>query len=127
MKWLGGFLVATVILGLTACGEPDEDRIPGPRLIEEGEFDVVATVTVDESGFDVEVVEIDSGEVVAFEVVGEEPTQIRGYVDDELQSDTGDLLPGETTLIRLTEPGEVTYEAYSDATLVVTVRDTEAS
>ncbi len=127
MKWLGGFLAAAAILGLSACGEPDEDRIPGPRLLEEGEFEIVATVTVDESGFDVEAVEIDPGQVVAIEILGDEPTQIRGYVDDELRSDTGDLLPGEAALCRLTEPGGVAYEAYSDATLVVTVRDTEAS
>ena len=122
MKWIGGIILAGVLVVLTACGEPDADRIPGPRLLEEGEFEIVASVALNESGFDTDSIEIEPGEVIAIDIDGEEPDRIRGYIDDEITSDTGELLPDETTLIRLSTPGEVTYESESGGVLVVTVR-----
>ena len=121
MKWVGGIILACVLVVLSACGGPDADRIPGPRLIEEGEFEIVATVALSESGFDPDSVEIEPGEVIAIEISGPEPDRIRGYIDEEITSDTGELLPGETTLVRLTTPGEVSYESESGSVLAVTV------
>ena len=64
MKRIGGAFAVVAALTLAACGEPADDRIPGPRILEEGEFDVVATVTLDGSGFDKSDVEIAPGQVV---------------------------------------------------------------
>lgn len=127
MKWVGGIILAAVIVVLSACGERDEDRIPGPRLLEEGEFDIVADVALDESGFDPDAVEIEPGEVIAIEIGGSEPDRIRGFVDGEITSDTGELFPGETTMVRLTKPGDVSYESDSGDVMIVTVLEIEPS
>lgn len=93
-------LAASALLVVTACDSAR--REPGPELLDEVDLTPAVTVEVDGAGFDPDAIEIDAG--TPFELVnaGDGPHSLR--IDDPFVG-TGDLLPGESTLVVLDTPG----------------------
>jgi plastocyanin len=101
--------LACLVLVVAGCESADEaDRVPGPDDGEQLEFDVDATVEVDEDGFDPARLEVTVGDTI--EVVN------AGDHDHGLSSDgydTGTLEPGERTVVFFDRSG--TVEAHDPA------------
>jgi plastocyanin len=97
-------------LSVTACGEPREDRIPGPDLLDEVETEIVATVDIDDDGFAVEHLEVEPGQAIQLVNTSNEAVRVRGSTDGDILYDTGGLRPDESTLVVLEEPGRYTFE-----------------
>jgi len=109
-------LVITVValaVGGGACGSPPDDRIPGPELLEDAQFETVETIAMTEGGFDPGEVQLVSGEAVLIENRDDVPHRVRGHRDESLRFDTGDLLPDESTTIRFTTAGVVVFTSES--------------
>lgn len=101
-------LVAAV--SVSACGEPREDRIPGPDLLDEVETVVRATVDIDDDGFAVEQLEVEPGQAIELVNTTGESVRVHGSTDGDIVYDTGGLFPDESTLIVLEEPGRYSFE-----------------
>jgi hypothetical protein len=101
-------LLATIVAaGTLGCGEPDDDRIPGPRLLDEFALERVAEVSVDGDGFDTTRLEVTAGQAIDLVNDDDGPVRIRGRVDDDLRYDTGDLQVGDRTTLGFRSPGVV--------------------
>lgn len=122
---LPAILVLGAVLLTPACGSPDPDRLPGPRLVEEVETEVVALVGIDRTGFDPAEVTLEVGQALELVNDEEDALRVRGRSDDEPQFDTGRMRPGESTIIAFRETGEVTFTVSdaADESLRVTVLD----
>ncbi|MDZ7733084.1 MAG: cupredoxin domain-containing protein [Acidimicrobiia bacterium] len=111
-------MVLATTLAFACSPAAPEDR-PGPDLLEEAEFEVAATITVDANGFDRDRITVEAGEAVALANGGDGPHRFDGGES----FDTGELLPGEQTVVRLDEPGDyefVDHRTGATGTLTVT-------
>lgn len=102
-------LGVVVALATAGCVDPDPSS---PTVEDLRDLDVSPdhTVTVDEGGFDPADLAIAAGEVVLLVNEGDEPHSFTA----ETRFDTGRLLPGESTTLVLTEPGEIPYQDLED-------------
>lgn len=103
---LGGwFIVALATATLGSCGEPADDRIPGPDLLDDPSLEIVETITVTSDGFDPDQVSIVAGEGLELVNDGDQPHGFDGGED----FGTGLLEPGERSTLVLREAGEFPY------------------
>lgn len=100
----GACVTALVLLGAAGCVDPDPSS-PTTEDLRDIDLSPDHTVSVDESGFDPETLEIRPGEVVLLVNEGDE----RHSFTADTRFDTGRLHPGESTTLVLTEPGEIPY------------------
>jgi len=103
-------VAAVAAIAISACGEPRDDRIPGPDLLAEVETEVVATVDIDDDGFAVGQLEVEPGQAIELVNTTGESVRVRGSTGGDLAYDTGGLLPDESTLIVLEDPGRYTFQ-----------------
>jgi plastocyanin len=99
-------LVVLPTLVMTACGEPNPDREPGPKTLEGFDFEADQTIAVDENGFSPAEVTVRSGEVIEVRNEGDEP---HTFTADGGRFETGSVEPGEVVTVVLDEPGRITY------------------
>ena len=95
-------LAAAALAG--ACVDPDPSS-PTPDDLRDIDLSPDHTITVDESGFDPESLEVEAGEVV---LLVNEGDGLHSFTADE-RFDTGRMEPGDETTVVLTEPGEIPY------------------
>jgi plastocyanin len=98
-------VLVVAVLGVVAVGCGDHDNTTAPR-VDADEFEPVAEVTVDEDGFDPELLEVTAGDTVTLVNAGDEPhtfTTTDGF-------DTGVLQPGDEVALRLEDVGAVSYQ-----------------
>ena len=112
-------IVATLIgLMTTGCGEPADDRIPGPNMSVSFGLDPGAAIVVGANDIDLDDVELQAGQTL--EITNETGHRIRfagsGF-------DTGEMLDGESTVIAFTEVADVdlVQRLGGDHTIHVTV------
>lgn len=120
---VGGVLVVLALV-VAGCGEPPEDRIPGPRLLDELAVTEAATVRIESEGFDTQRVEVGADEVVVVRNADEVPHRVLGTRDGEGAGDgeraeppdydTGELLPGEQTVLRVPAGDSVVFALDED-------------
>jgi plastocyanin len=105
----GGWIVAllAMLATLTAggCGEPADDRNPGPRLIDETSLEIVETITVDHTGFAPDEITVTAGDGLELVNEGVEP---HGFDGGE-EFGTGLLEPGERSTLVLPSAGDYPY------------------
>ncbi|GIU83867.1 MAG: hypothetical protein KatS3mg008_0642 [Acidimicrobiales bacterium] len=87
---------------VTSCGPPPADRSPGPRDLKRIDLDPVATLAVGDDGFSVEKLEVRVGDPVELTNTGSSEHEFDAGEDFR----TGDLFPGESTLLLVPEPHE---------------------
>jgi plastocyanin len=109
-------LVAAGMLVLAggACSAADD---PEPDVADLS-FEPVATLSVDESGFDVDQLDITAGDTITLVNAGDEP---HSFTSTDPLRDTGELLPGEEVLMRFDEAGEVQAHDGTDPDAEVTI------
>ena len=95
-----GLVVAVAAALLVSCSPADD---PEPRIAQL-DFEPVATLVVDETGFDPDRLELATGDSVLLVNEGDEP---HSFVVSDPFRDTGDVLPGEEVLLRFDEEGEL--------------------
>jgi plastocyanin len=88
-----------------ACGEPADDRIPGPDLLAETSVEIVETVEVGERGFAPDEITVVAGDGIELINTG---TEAHGF-DGGDAFGTGLLEPGEKSTLVLVESGEYEY------------------
>lgn len=98
-------MLALAVLFAAACGEPADDRIPGPDQLAETPFEIVGSISVDERGFTPSEITITAGEGIELVNEGVDP---HGFDGGE-EFGTGLLEPGERSTLVLVEPGDYTY------------------
>jgi plastocyanin len=89
---------------LTACVDPQPSS-PTAQDLRDIDVSPDHTITVDETGFHPDALEVKAGEVV---LLVNEGTELHSFTADE-RFDTGRMEPGDDTTMVLTEPGEVPY------------------
>lgn len=111
--------MTAMMLALAAC---DADR----RAISRDDLPAVpdeptATVRLGDDGFDPDVLEVSTDDLIAFEISGDR----HGVRTEDHAIDTGPLFDGETTLVMLPEVGEYVLVDTEDdgVSMVVTVTD----
>lgn len=97
--------VAVVAFVATACGEPAADRFPGPDQLDETGFEVVETITVDDTGFSPDEVTIVAGDGLELVNDGHGP---HGFDGGE-EFSTGLLEPRELSTLVLAVSGDYPY------------------
>lgn len=106
------------MLPIAGCGEPPpDDRVPGPRLLEENVPEMVGTVTIREAGIEPSALTLETDQ--GFELTNEDsvPHRIQGRREEELVFDTGEMLPDETTVIVVNTAGTVVFSDRDDSDL----------
>jgi plastocyanin len=106
-----------LLASLALLGSCSADDDPEPRL---AELDVepVATLVVDESGFDTDELQLTSGDTITLVNEGDEP---HSFVIDDPYRNTGDLLPGESVAVRFDDVDELEAHDGSDPEATVTI------
>jgi hypothetical protein len=92
------WLLLTVVLAV-ACG--DDPVTPGPADLERFDFDVDATMSVDDSGFEPEELVVGVGDVIELRNEGNEP---HSFTERDGSFDVR-LLPGETSTLIIDDLG----------------------
>jgi len=87
-----------------ACVDPDPSS-PTPEDLRDIDLSPDHTITVDESGFHPDSLDVQAGDVVLLVNEGE---GLHSFTADE-RFDTGRMEPGDETTLVLTEPGEIPY------------------
>ena len=104
MRRTAALLGAAALVLLTACVDPKPSS-PTPEDLRDIDLTPDHTITVDETGFHPDALEVESGDVVLFVNEG---TELHSFTADE-RFDTGRMEPGDDTTVVLTEPGEIPY------------------
>ena len=100
-------LVAFTALLVTSCNNgPDK---PGPRDGDSFDFDIKATIVVDDSGIRPDLTQGQVGDAIT---VTNRGTKDHGLTSDTI--DTGTLRPGESTTVFFTEPGSIEVRDRAD-------------
>lgn len=111
-------VVAALTMVVVGCGEPPpDDRVPGPQLLEESAPELTGAVAMTEDGFDTTRLELAVDQGFELTNASDGPHRIQGRRDDQLIFDTGDMLPGETTVIVVNSEGTVTFTDRDDPDL----------
>ncbi len=112
-------LVAALLPVLAAgCGDPPpDDRVPGPELLEENAPELIGTVTLSEDGFDPSRIELETDQGFELTNGAGGSHRIQGRRDEDLIFDTGEMLPGETTVIVVNTEGAVAFADRDDPDL----------
>lgn len=105
MAKLSALLGAAALLLLASCVDPKPSS-PTAEDLRDIDLTPDHTITVDESGFHPDALEVRSGEVVRFVNEGAEQHSFTA----EERFDTGRMEPGDDTTVVLTEPGEIPYQ-----------------
>jgi len=114
-----GALAVLVAATGAACSAADD---PAPQVADL-DFEPVATLAVDEDGFDAEQLELTAGQSITFVNEGDEP---HSFVAADPFRDTGEVQPGEEVLMRFDEAGEVEAHDGTDPEQTVTIVVAEA-
>lgn len=109
-----------LVLAAGACSSADD---PEPDVADLS-FEPVATLSVDEAGFDVDELDITAGDTITLVNTGEGP---HSFTSTDPLRDTGELLPGEEVLMRFDEAGEVQAHDGTDPEAQVTIVVAERS
>jgi plastocyanin len=111
--------LALLTLSLAACNS--DRRAPGSELFDEVDLKPVATVKITDDGFDPGELTITAGDAFTVKNTG---TEAHSFMIEEPLVDTGDLEPGESTLIRLDTAGDriATDRRNEHAELEITVK-----
>ena len=112
-------LAAALVTSTAACSAADD---PAPDVAEL-DFDPVATLVVDDDGFDPDQLELTAGDSITLVNEGDEP---HSFVSTDPVRDTGELQPGEEVLLRFDEDGEVEAHDGTEADHTVTIVVAEA-
>jgi plastocyanin len=105
-------LATTALLG--SCSIADD---PEPRLADL-DFEPVATLVVDDSGFDTDELQLVAGDSITVVNEGDGP---HSFVITDPFRDTGEVLPGESVLLRFDEVDELEGHDGTDPEATVTI------
>ena len=112
-------LAVSVGVALTGC---DSDRRAISRDdLPEVPADPDHVVELGDDGFDVDELEVTTGELVEFRIVGDDDHGIRA----DTRIDTGVLFPGESTFVIFDEPGAYEVVDVTDEDQVLQVESVE--
>lgn len=114
-------LAATLLAGATfiaACSPADD---PQPDLAEL-DLEPVATVVVDETGFEPDRLQLTAGEGIELVNEGDQP---HSFVATSPARDTGELLPGEVVLLRFDAADEIEAHDGTDPEHTITIEVVE--
>lgn len=96
-------VAALVLVLLTAAACNSDRRSPGSELFDEVDLEPVATISITDDGFDPGELTVTAGDAFTVRNTG---TKAHTFSIEDPLIDTGDLDPGESTLIRLDTAGD---------------------
>ena len=115
-------LLLAAVVGAALAGCDSDRRAISRDDLPDVPEDPNHVVELGDDGFDVDELEVTTGELVEFRIVGEDDHGIRA----DTRIDTGLLFPGESTFVIFDEPGAYEVVDVTDEDQVLRVESIEA-